>query len=202
MFLDRNKTENHLISSLKETLLENGGCLISDKNLFLTVDQWQVLNHEAHNLNYKKNTNLQETPHLLKVSTIKTSKVGTILNKVIYDVLNSVQLRSLIFEITGLHHFNIDQCEAHLYEKGDFSSSRWNRDNFKSYQYIISLFLEGAYRGGEQVISRHGQEKVIYTPQSEEIFIISCDYDHEVKPIIHGNRNLVLGFIQPLAEYF
>lgn len=200
MFLDRNKTESHLISSLKETLLVQGGCLISDKNLFLTVDQWKTLNHEVHNLKYEKIISLQDSPHSLKISNIKSSNVETIANKVIYDVLNSVQLRSLMFEITGVHHFVIDRCEAHLYEKGDFSSFHWSKDNFKTHQYVISLFLEGAYTGGEQIISHKGQEKAIFAPQSDEIFIISCNYDHEIKPILAGKRNLVLGYIQPLVK--
>lgn len=201
MFLSRNKAENTLISSLKETLLAEGGCLISDEHLFLTVDQWKTLNHEACKLQYEKVEHKKDPlHHSFKLSKIKSSKAKDLTNKVIYDVLNSVQIRRLMSDITGLRHFIVDRCECHRYEKGDFTSLQWSKDNFKSHQYVLNLFLEGVYTGGEHIISHCGKEKAIYSPKSGEIFIVSCEYDHEVKSVTTGERNLVLAFIHPLVN--
>ncbi len=185
------------INSLKDILSSEGSCLISDKHLVLTADQWQTLNHETRKLEYKKISNENiDTPFSFNVSVVKFSKNDDVKNKIIYDVASSVQIRHFMTILTGINHVVVSQCECHFCEEGDFISIQWSKNKPKTYKYVMSLFLEGSYTGGEHVVCGPGKKEYVYSPKSGEILISSCEFSHEVKPVMSGRRNLMLAFIE------
>ena len=197
MFLAGRIESLNSINSLKDILSSEGSCLISDKHLVLTADQWQTLNHEMRKLECKKiNTETTDTPLLLKASTIKLSKNNDVKNKVIYDVASSVQIRHFMKALTGINHAVVDQCECHFCEAGDFVSIQSPKTKSETYKYVMNLFLEGSYTGGEYIVHGPGKKEYVYSPKSGEILISSCEFSHEVKPVISGKRNLMLAFIE------
>ena len=197
MFLAGRIESFNSINSLKNILSSEGSCLISDKNLVLTADQWQTLNHETRKLEPRKiDTENTDTLLSFKLSTIKLSKNNDIKNKVIYDVASSVQIRHFMKALTGINHAVVCQCECHFCEEGDFISNQSSENMPKTYKYVMNLFLDGSYTGGEHVVHGPGKKEHIYSPKSGEILISSCEFSHEVKPVISGKRNLVLAFIE------
>lgn len=200
MFLSSRGADNHVINSLKDLLAAEGSCLISDENQFLTVDQWKTLNHQASKLTYKNvSYGSDKTPHScsFKASKIKCSGNPEVYNKPIFDVLTSVQSRSFISALTGINHFSIEICECHLCEEGDSIPLAWSQENFKGYDYIIHFILEGDYSGGQLIMTQKDQTQKIYTPVTGDIFVSSCAFHHEVKPITEGKRGHILALIQP-----
>lgn len=203
MFLSTKDSNDSSLNPLREILVNKGSCLISEKNLFLTVDQWKTLNHETTKLEYE-NVFFKDAKEFFsfKKSTIKPPKNENVKNKAIYDVVSSVQSRNFLATLTDLKHFSIERCECHLCEEGHLISQSWFKDNFSPYDYILQFFLDGNYTGGQLVISHSGDKESIYTPQTGDILISTCESIHEMKPIISGRRSQVLAFIQTNSPEF
>lgn len=193
----------NFIESLKKTLAAKGTCVVPEANSFLAVDQWKSLNHEARKLKYEEVSKVDGDENFsCKIARIKRLKTNDINNKVIFNVVNSVQSKRLISLITEMNHFIIDKCQSHFYEEGDFASPHCTKGNGTDYKYVVSFFLENPYHGGDLVIHRSGKKKFAYTPRSGETVISSCDFHHEVRPVLSGHRNVVLAFIRPHQSGF
>ncbi len=195
------KKDMDYIASLKETLSLEGSCLLPEHNLFLAVDQWKTLNYTADTLEYKKisKKGAKDTGSF-KSSKIKLPKTKKINNKVIFDVINSIQMINFVRALTEINHFSVDRCESHLFEEGDFIPIEWAKKNFEGSKYTVYLFLHGSYTGGQHVVYKPGRGENVYSPKPGEILISSCDCFHEVKPVTSGNRKLILACVQPLIS--
>jgi hypothetical protein len=194
----RLEREKQLIETLRESFLQEGASLVSDKYLFLAADQWETLSYRASCLTYEKHSQTKLTPHSFKASPIKGHKKKSIADEVIFDVVNSIQMRSLVKSIVSLPHFNVQRCECHIYEKGDFISLEWMKKFIKDAPYLLTITLESKYEGGEHLIHHKKQGKKTFQPQSAEILISSCNFDHEMLPLISGQKNAVLASLHPL----
>ena len=195
------KKDIDYIDSLKETLSSEGSCLLPANNLFLAVDQWKTLNYMVDKLEYKKIYKRgTQTPVSYKASKIKLPKRHAIKDKIIYGVVTSKQMTSLVRGLTGINHFSVDRCESHLCEEGDFISIDWAKKNLGGSHYLFCLFLDGSYTGGQHIISKPGQTDNIYSPKSGDIVVSTCDCFHEVRPVISGERKHVFISIQPLIR--
>lgn len=202
LFFARKKDIDY-IDSLKEILSSEGSCLLPANNLFLAVDQWKTLNYMVDKLEHKKIYKKgAQAPVSYKASKIKLPKRNAVQDKVIYDVVTSIQMTSLVRALTGINHFSVDRCESHLCEEGDFISIDWTKGNFGGSHYVFCLLLDGNYTGGQHVIYKPDREENIYSPKSGDIVISSCDCFHEVKPVMSGERKHVFISIQPLIRIF
>jgi hypothetical protein len=202
LFFARKKDIDY-IDSLKETLLLEGSCLLPDNNLFFAVDQWKTLNYIVDKLEYKKIYKRgAPAPVSFKASKIKLPKKNEIKNKIIFDVVTSIQMTSLVRALTGINHFSVDLCESLLCEEGDFIPIEWAKKNFEGSKYVFYLFLDGSYTGGQHVVCKPCQGENVYSPRSGDILVSFCGCPQEVKPVISGKRKLVLITIQPLISIF
>ncbi|HCE96159.1 MAG TPA: hypothetical protein DER04_05275 [Holosporales bacterium] len=189
---------NYLVSSLKEVLSMEGACLISKRNHVLATDQWVALNFKAQHLNYQKKKQSKTHPHSFSASLIKATKKKTIADAVIFDVVTSIQIQRLVRDIASFHHFNVQRCECHYYEEGDFISLYWMKKFIKDSKYLLIFGLESEYEGGDHVVHQKKNETSRYQPQSGDILLSSCAFNHEILPIISGRRHTVLASINPL----
>lgn len=194
----RLEREKQLIETLRNSFLQEGACLILDKHLFLAADQWKTLSYKTSRLTYEKHSQTKLIPHSFKTSPIKEYKKKSIADEVIFDVLNSTQMRSLVKSIVSLPHFNVQRCECHIYEEGDFISLEWMKKFIKDASHLLTITLESKYEGGEHLIHHKNQGKKTFQPQSSEILVSSCDLDHEMLPLISGEKNTVLASLRPL----
>lgn len=198
----RLEREKKVIEELRSSFLQDGACLISDKYLFLAADQWKTINYKASRLAYEKHLQTKTTPHSFKAFSIKKHRSKTITDEVIFDVVNSIQMRSLVKSILSFPHFNVQRCECHIYEEGDFISLEWMKKFIKDASHLLTITLESEYEGGEHLVHHKKQEKKTFQPQSAEILITSCDFDHEMLPLISGQKNTVLASLRPLYPAF
>ena len=198
MLLNKVKEQNDPVNYLKKNILLEGCCLITNKDLSLTVDQWKTLNYEVSKLKYEtfKLENANE-PSDIKISKIKMPQNMEIKNKAIFDIMNSVQVRNFVMEITGVSHFTVDQCVCYVYEGKDFIPSHQADNSNNVYSYALHFFLDGNYTEGQHMIYQSKERKCVLTPSSGEILIVSSDYIHEVQPITSGSKSLILALIQP-----
>lgn len=194
----RLEREKKAIETLRSNFLQDSACLISDKYLFLAADQWKTINYKASHLAYEKHVQTKSTPHSFKTFPIKKHRAKTIADEVIFDVVNSIQMRSLVKSILSFPHFNVQRCECHVYEKGDFISLEWMKKFIKDASHLLTIILESEYEGGEHLIYHKKQGKKTFQPQSAEILISSCDFDHEMLPLLSGQKNAVLASLCPL----
>ncbi|MBX9785933.1 MAG: hypothetical protein K2Y08_01205 [Alphaproteobacteria bacterium] len=194
----RLEREKKAIETLRDSFLQDGACLISDKYLFLAADQWKTISYKASRLTYEKHFHTKTAPHSFKASPIKKHRTKTIADEVIFDVVNSIQMRSLVKSILSFSHFNVQRCECHIYEEGDFISLEWMKKFIKDASHLLTITLESDYEGGEHLIHHNKQERKIFQPQSAEILISSCNFDHEMMPLISGQKNTVLASLRPL----
>lgn len=194
----RLEREKKAIEALRDSFLQDGACLISDKYLFLAADQWKTINYKASRLAYEKHFQAKSAPHSFKTFPIKKNRTKTIADEVIFDVVNSVQMRSLVKSILSFSHFNVQRCECHIYEEGDFISLEWMKKFIKDASHLLTITLESKYEGGEYLVHHKKQEKKAFHPQSAEILLSSCDFDHEMLPLISGQKNTVLASLRPL----
>ncbi len=183
--------ESQTLDDLRERLTEKGSCHGNFSHQFLTVDQWKTLNYEAGQLTFEHN-------HSFKSSKIKSADSSTIQSKPIFDVVTSVQSRKFITALTGLKHFNIEVCECHVCEVGDFIPQEWFEAVIKNSDYLVYFFLDEYYEGGELLITRDNHEELAYTPQSGDILISTCSSSHQVKSIMEGKRVHIVSMIQNL----
>ena len=198
MFLNNVKEQHDSVNYLKKNILLEGCCLINKNDLSLTVDQWKTLNYEVSKLKYEtfKLENVNERSDI-KISKIKMPQNMEIKNKAIFDVMNSVQVRNFVMEITGVSHFTVDQCVCYVYEGKNFIPTHQANNNSNVSQYAIHFFLDGNYTEGQHMIYQSKERKCVHTPNSGEILLVSCDYIHEVQPITSGTKSLILALIQP-----
>lgn len=194
----RLEREKQLIETLRESFLQEEISLVSDKYLFLAADQWKTLSYKASCLTYENHSQTKLAPHSFKASPIKEHKKKSIADEVIFDVVNSIQMRSLVKSIVSLPHFNVQRCECHIYEEGDFISLDWMKKFIKDASYLLTITLESKYEGGEHLIHHKKQGKKTFQPQSAEILVSSCSLDHEMLPLISGQKNAVLASLRPL----
>lgn len=194
----RLEREKKAIEALRGSFLQDGACLISDKYLFLAADQWKTISYKASRLAYEKHFQTKFTPHSFKTFPIKKHRTKTIADEVIFDVMNSIQMRSLMKSILSFSHFNVQRCECHIYEEGDFISLEWMKKFIKNASHLLTITLESEYEGGEHLIHHKKQGKKTFQPQSAEILVSSCDFDHEMLPLISGQKNTVLASLRPL----
>ena len=203
MISQKNIKNKNSIDCLKANLLLKGTCHITNDNLFLSREQWKTLKHEISLLEYKK-ISIGDTKEPLSfwVSRVKLPKDENIKNKIIFDIIDSTQCRQLFSLITGINHFFIDRCQCHFYEEGDFISIHRDKDSCEEYEYVLSFYFDGDYKGGEFVVHLPNGEKDVYVPRSGEILISTCEYLHEVKTVKSGKRNVLHAFIQPMKIDF
>ena len=184
---------SHRLEDLRDRLAEKGSCHGYLSHQFLTVDQWKALNYAVEQLNFEHN-------HSFKSSKIKSFNSSDIHSKPIFDVVTSVQSRKFITAVTGLKHFNIEVCECHICEVGDFISKEWFEEAFKDSDYVVYFFLDTFYEGGELLITQDNQEDLTYIPQSGDTLISACSLPHKVKPIMEGKRVHIMSLIQENVE--
>lgn len=194
----RLEREKKAIETLRDSFLQNGVCLISDKYLFLAADQWKTMNYKVSRLAYEKQFQTKFSPHSFKNFPIKKHSIKTITDEVIFDVVNSIQMRNLVKSILSFSHFNVQCCECHIYEEGDFISLEWMKKFIKGASHLLTVTLESEYEGGEHLVYHKKQEKKAFQPQSAEILLSSCDFDHEMLPLISGQKYTVLASLRPL----
>lgn len=197
MFLGPINTFEKTLSSFKEQFLLEGCCLIPDNHHVLTIDQWKTLNYEATKLDYKKvKCELAKNALSFQVSPIKISGAHPIVNKPIFDVVNSVQSRKLISDLIGSAHFVIDSCESHLCEAGEAISHHWSKTNFKGNHYNIYFFLDEKYTGGHFIHHLPDHKERLYCPKPGDVFFSSCEHSNEWSPVLSGKRNHISALIQ------
>ncbi|MBL8676569.1 MAG: hypothetical protein JNJ47_03985 [Alphaproteobacteria bacterium] len=194
----RLEREKKAIETLKDSFLQDGACLISDKYLFLAADQWKTMNYKVGRLAYEKHFQTKFSPHSFKSFPIRKHRIETTTDEVIFDVVNSIQMRSLVKSILSFSHFKVQRCECHIYEEGDFISLEWMKKFIKNASHLLTITLESEYEGGEHLVYNKAQEKKAFHPQPAEILLSSCDFDHEMLPLISGYKNTVLASLRPL----
>lgn len=190
--------KDYSVASLKEALYVEGACLIFKRDHVLATDQWIALNFKAQYLKYQKKKQTKTNPHSFSASSIKVAKKKDVVDAVIFDIVTSIQIQRLIKDITSFHHFNVARCACHYYEEGDFISLGWMKKFIKDSKYLLTFGLESEYEGGDHVFHQKKNRAKSYKPQSGDIVLSSCAFNHEIFPVTSGRKRIVLASINPL----
>lgn len=126
---------------------------------------------------------------------IKKPDTNLYTSKKVEEFLRKKEFISFLKSQTGLKHIEIDRCQAHVYQKGDFLSIHNDTESCPDYKYSCILFFSDDYEGGEFKIYNDGGN-YIFKPNYGSLLIIKSGLMHEVCKIKKGTRKVLVFFLK------
>jgi len=131
----------------------------------------------------------------LCVLRIKRPNVDSYNAKKVRNFLEKKEFVSFLKDKTELENIEIDRCQAHIYQKGDFLSLHNDTDSCPDYKYSCILFFSDDYEGAEfKVYSERNSHS--FKPKYGEILLIKSGLMHEVCKVRNGTRKVLVFFIK------
>ncbi len=181
----------------KSTLEKKGTVVINQQDSPLSLKEWSDLENMYDSLEYEQaKYGDTEEKASLKFFRVKKPSDRKIHSEEAYSILNSDKVRSFFKNKLNipLEH-ELDRCQMHLFNKGDFVSKHIDSESCKDYEYSVSFVVNDQYEGGEFLVyGPKGMES--HKEPSRSILVTRSTIPHEVKPVVKGQRKTAVCFFK------
>lgn len=129
---------------------------------------------------------------------IKTTNVDLYNSSCVERLLSEKEFISFMEGQTNLKNIEIDRCQAHIYQKGDFLSIHNDTDSCPDYKYSCLLFFSNDYEGGEFKVYNH-EICQSFKPRYGTLLVLKSGLMHEVCRVTKGMRKVIAFFIKGIV---
>ena len=116
------------------------------------------------------------------------------LSTCLLSIIGSQRIIGFFQEMLNAPELHIRRVQVNKMETGSFVGLHLDKDSNPDYEISVVLQIGKSFRGGEFVVHAGHGTQYRYEPAYRSMLVSRCDFRHEVRPVMAGERTSLVFF--------